>query len=163
MIRLRAEVVITAPLERCFDLARSVDFHAVTARPIGGRAAAGRVSGLSGPGDWTTWSARFFGMRFSLTTEIAGFDRPHGFSDVLRSGPFRHFGHVYTFQSLGPDRTRMTDDFSFQSPCGLLGAWVDAAILRRPMQAVDEARAQDIRRIAESEEWRAYLPQENTR
>ncbi len=157
MVRLHTQIIIHAPQQRCFDLTRSVDVHTLTARPISGKAVAGRVSGLSGLGDWTTWSARFFGMRFRLTTEITAFDYPNGFSDTLRSGLFAHFGHVYTFEDRGGGQTRFTDTFSFQSPLGLLGALVDCVVLRGRMKAVDEARACEIKRLAESEEWKKYL------
>lgn len=157
MITLHTQITINAPKQRCFDLARSVDVHILTARTISGKAVAGRVSGLSGLGEWTTWSARFFGMRFRLTTEISAFDYPNGFSDTLRSGLFTHFGHVYTFEDSGGGQTRFTDTFSFQSPLGLLGALVDRIVLRGRMKSVDEARAGGIKRLAESEEWKKYL------
>jgi len=157
MITLRTETVICAPPARCFDLARSVDLHAAGASSIQGKAAAGRTAGLSVLEDETTWSARFFGLRFSLTTRIAEFDRPHGFSDVQCAGLFRHFGHVYTFRPDGPARTLMTDEFSFQSPFGLVGAAFDAFVLRRQMQRVMESRARCVKRAAESEEWRVSL------
>lgn len=158
MIELSIETEVLAPRERCFDLARSVDLHAASSRIIAGKAVAHRVSGLSELGDKTTWSARFFGARFRLTTEITHFDRPHSFSDVLSAGLFRHFGHVYTFKSCGDERTLMIDDFRFESPFGVLGAIFDALVLRRKMRAVALSRAQFIKQIAESEAWRDYLP-----
>ncbi len=157
MITLHTQVTINAPKARCFDLVRSVDVHTRTARPISGKAVAGRVSGLPELGDWTTWSARFFGLRFRLTTEISTFDYPNGFSDTLRSGLFTHFGHVYTFEDIGGGQTRFTDTFSFQSPLGLLGAFVDRVVLRGRMKSVDEARAADIKRLAESDKWKKHL------
>ncbi len=161
MITLRTKTLILAPPERCFDLARSVDLHAASAAMIHGKATAGRAAGMAAGGDRTTWSARFFGMRFSLTTEITAFNRPHGFSDNLYVGLFSHFGHVYTFVPFGPMQTVMTDEFSFQSPFGFVGAALDALILRRRMWAVLKARAHYIKRVAESEGWRRYL-QEST-
>jgi ligand-binding SRPBCC domain-containing protein len=162
MISLWTDTVILAPAERCFDLARSVDLHAASASVIQGKALAGRTSGLSALGDRTTWSARFFGMRFSLTTRITAFDRPRSFSDVICAGLFTHFGHVYTFQPTGVGRTLMTDEFSFQSPFGILGAAFDTLILRRRMRTVMDSRARCVKRVAESEEWRTYLTQEGT-
>ena len=158
MIRLRTETLILAPATRCFDLARSIDLHQAAAGPIDGRAIASRVSGLAELGDCTTWSARFFGLRFSLSTRIAEMEAPHRFSDVLCHGLFAHFGHDYTIRSLGPNRTLLTDDFFFQSPLGPLGAAFDTLILRRKMLAVAEWRARYLRRVAESEQWRRYLP-----
>ena len=150
MITLRTETVIGSPPERCFDLARSVDLHAAGASAIQGRATAGRTAGLAELGDRTTWTARFFGLGFSLTTQITTYDCPHTFSDAQCSGPFRHFGHVYVFHPQGADGTLMTDEFSFQSPFGPLGAAFDSLILRRRMRAVLAARAETIQRAAEA-------------
>lgn len=158
MTRLKTETEILAPADCCFDLARSVDLHADSSRLIRGRAVAGHVRGLAGDGDWTTWSARFFGLRFRLTTRITDFDRPHGFSDVLSAGLFRRFGHRYTFQPLGSARTLMTDEFWFESPFGPLGAALDRFVLRRPMRATLDARAVFLKRVAETGDWRRYLP-----
>lgn len=153
-------MLVLAPSERCFDLARSIELHQLSARPISGRAIAGRVSGLAEFGDRTTWSARFFGMRFSLTTQITHFERPDRFSDVLCQGLFAHFGHSYLFEpvdSASAARTLITDDFFFQSPLGPLGGAFDSLVLRAKMRQVALWRARCIRRAAESQEWRGYL------
>lgn len=162
MITLRTRTVILAPPEHCFELARSVDLHAASASVIHGKAVAGRTAGLARLGDRTTWSALFFGMRFSLTTEITAFDYPHSSSDVLCAGLFSHFGHIYTFHPVSPPQTMMTDEFSFQSPFGFIGTAFDTLVLRRRMRTVMNFRARYIKHVAESEEWRVYLTQENT-
>lgn len=157
MIRIRTETEIFAPGERCFDCARSIELHAASSRVIGGRAVAHRTAGLATLGDKTTWSARFFGMRFALTTQITEFERPHRFSDTLCLGLFAHFGHVYTFQSLGPMRTVMTDEFYFQSRFGILGTVFDTFVLSRRMRVVASFRVRYLKRIAESGAWKSFL------
>ena len=147
-----------APVERCFDLARSVDLHAASASIIHGEAVGGCKTGLAEPGDCTMWSARFFGLRFSLATQIMAYARPHRFSDELQKGLFTRFGHHYTFRADGASRTVMEDEFFFQSPLGPIGALFDRAVLRRRMRTVAEFRVQYIKRVAESEEWKKYLP-----
>ncbi len=158
MTKLCTETIILAPIERCFDLARSIDLHTASAGLIHGRAIAERTVGLAVLGDRTTWSARFFEIHFSLTTEITEFERPNRFSDVQCSGLLTHFGHIYTFESKGSRQTVMTDEFSFQSPLGFVGSIFDRIVLRRRMQAVLEFRADFLKRVAESDEWQAYLP-----
>jgi ligand-binding SRPBCC domain-containing protein len=157
MITLCADTVIYAPAARCFDLARSIKFHAASAGIIHGKAMAGRTAGLAALGDKTTWSARFFGLRFSLTTEITEFDRPTHFSDMMCIGLFTYFGHRYTFEPISPKQTRMRDEFSFQSPFGFLGSAFDNLVLRRRMQIVMDVRALALKRVAESDEWQEYL------
>ena len=162
VIILRAETLILAPPERCFDLARSVDLHADSARPICGKAVAGRTTGLAGPDDRTTWSARFFGMRFSLTTEITMFDRPARlFRRSLRGSahPFWACLHVPA-EGRGSD----SDDgrFLVSKPLRVRWAALDALLLHRRMRKVMNFRADYIKRTAESGEWRKYLNQEST-
>lgn len=101
-------------------------------------------------------------LRLTAQTEIRAsadrcFDRPHAFSDVLCGGLFRHFGHRYTFQALGANRTLMTDEFWFESPCGPVGMLFDRLLLRRPMKAVLDSRALFIKRVAETDAWQRYL------
>ena len=158
MITLRTEILVFAPQQRCFDLARSVEMHVLSAKPIGGKAVAGRTAGLSERHDRTTWSARFFGVRFTLSTEITEFDAPHHFADVLCRGMLAHFGHQYTFQPIGAAQTRITDELSFESPLGVLGRLFDRVILRSWMQAAANFRALCLKRIAESEQWQKYVP-----
>jgi ligand-binding SRPBCC domain-containing protein len=156
MIRLRGRIAIFAPRERCFDLARSVEAHAHSSRLIDGRAVAGRTTGLSELGDCTMWSARFFGVRFQLSTRIAAFDRPHYFSDMLCGGLFSDFAHGYFFELDGAGRTIMRDDFEFQSHGGPLSSAFDTLALKRRMQAVASARLLFLKRVAESQQWRRY-------
>jgi hypothetical protein len=42
---------IAAPIERCFDLARDIDFHTKSLDHTGEKAVAGRTSGLIGLGE----------------------------------------------------------------------------------------------------------------
>ena len=56
----------------------------------------------------------------------------------------------------------MTDEFSFQSPFGAVGAVLDSLFLRRRMQTALDARARYLKGVAETDEWRAYLTEEVT-
>jgi hypothetical protein len=53
---------IAAPIERVFDLARSIDLHMKSTSRTGERAIAGTTSGLIGLGQGVTWRARHFGI-----------------------------------------------------------------------------------------------------
>ena len=158
MVTLCVKTTIAAPVDRCFDLTRSVDLHAASASIIHGKAVCGCKTGLAGPGDCTTWSARFFGLRFSLSTQITNYDPPHRFSDELQRGLFVRFGHHYTFQADGESRTILTDEFFFQSLFGWIGTLFDRVVLQGKMRRVADFRVQFIKRVAESDEWKKYLP-----
>jgi ligand-binding SRPBCC domain-containing protein len=145
---------IRAPRARCFDLARSVDVHLAGAADTGERAVAGVTRGLLGPGDEVTWRARHFGVRQRLTSRITAFDPPHHFRDSMVRGAFARFDHDHFFAADG-DVTVMRDVFDFTSPLGRL---FDALVLTRHMRAFLRARNEGLRRIAESDRWRAVLP-----
>lgn len=147
---------IRAPIERCFDLARSVDVHLAGARDTGERAVAGVVRGLLGPGDEVTWRARHFGVWQRLTSKITAFERPHRFRDSMVRGAFARFDHDHLFAQDG-EVTIMRDRFDFTSPLGPLGRVADALFLTRYMRAFLSERNRVMREVAESEQWRNFI------
>jgi ligand-binding SRPBCC domain-containing protein len=152
VVRLEQVTVIQAPIERCFDLARSVEVHLAGNVHWGEEAVAeaGVTSGLVGLGERVTWRAKHFGIRFRLTSEIAAMDRPAYFQDKQVRGPFRSMVHDHFFRSLPGATTEMKDVFCFAAPVPPLGRLVEAAILRRYMDALLQERNAVLKRIAES-------------
>ncbi|HLL55966.1 MAG TPA: SRPBCC family protein [Myxococcaceae bacterium] len=157
MPTLRLTTLIRAPLERCFDLSRSIDMHIVSAASSGEQAIAGVTSGLIGPGQEVTWRARHFGITMELTSRITAFDPPRHFRDSMVRGPFRRFDHDHFFEQDGAV-TRMTDVFDFQSPLGYAGRFADWLVLERYMRAFLMERNQALKEVAESDAWRRFLP-----
>ncbi len=147
---------IRAPLQRCFDLARSVDLHERSTRDTGERAVAGVTHGLLGPGDQVTWRARHFGIWQELTSCITAFDPPRHFRDSMQRGAFARFDHDHFFTADG-EHTEMRDVFDFTSPLGPLGRIADALLLTRYMRRFLAGRNRVIQRVAESDEWRMHL------
>jgi hypothetical protein len=146
-MRLVSKQTIDAPLERCFDLARSIDVHVYTARGISGKAIAGKTSGLADLGDTTTWSARFFGLRFRVTTKVVTMKKPFGFSERLERGLFKRFEHDYALRDLGNGVTELEDAFIFESPCGWVGKLFDRFVLQKVMRETMESRLDDIKHL----------------
>ncbi|PCC73603.1 Ligand-binding SRPBCC domain-containing protein [Nannocystis exedens] len=147
---------IGAPLERCFDLARSVDVHLAGAAETGERAVAGVVRGLLGPGDEVTWRARHFGVTQLLTSKITLFERPRRFRDSMVRGAFARFDHDHFFEADG-EGTIMRDRFDFTSPLGPLGRLADALVLTRYMRNFLVERNRVLREVAESDRWGEIL------
>lgn len=140
---------IAAPIERCFDLARDIDFHARTMAHTGERAVAGRSTGLIELGETVTWEARHLGVRQRLTSKIDAFDRPRHFRDVMTRGAFRSFVHDHHFEARN-GQTVMTDEMVFRSPLGPLGAFVDWVFMTGYLRRLLEERAGAIKREAEA-------------
>ena len=160
MVILEELTRIHAPVERCFDLARSVEVHLAGNVHFGEAAVAlaGVTSGLIGPGQRVTWQARHFGILQELTSEITAMERPTYFQDTMIRGAFRSMKHDHFFRSLAPDETGMRDVFCFAAPLGILGRLAEFAVLRGYMRGLLRERNAVIRHIAESASWGEYLP-----
>jgi ligand-binding SRPBCC domain-containing protein len=160
MVRLEEVTVIHAPMERCFDLARSVEVHLKGNRHWGEEAVAldGVTSGLIGLGERVTWRARHFGVRQTLTSEITAMEAPRYFQDRMIKGVFRSMEHDHFFQMLEDGSTEMKDVFCFAAPLGVLGRVAEELLLRRYMSALLRERNAIVKQVAESSDWRQYLP-----
>jgi ligand-binding SRPBCC domain-containing protein len=160
MVKIREITRIHAPIERCFDLSRSVEVHLAGNVHSGEQAVAedGVTSGLIDLGQRVTWKARHFGVAWKLTSEITKMDRPVYFQDAMTRGPFGFMKHDHSFRSLSADETEMTDVFCFSGPLGLLGRMAESVYLARYMRVLLRERNSVIRQIAESSDWRKYLP-----
>ncbi|MEY2557637.1 MAG: hypothetical protein QOE34_1062 [Verrucomicrobiota bacterium] len=149
---------IRAPIERVFDLSRSVDLHVASTAYTGERAVAGVTSGVMSLGQQVTWRARHFGVWHHLTSRITVFDRPVHFRDSLVRGIFRRFDHDHFFAA-ADGGTIMRDVFDYQSPLGLLGRIADTLFLTRYMTDLLAIRNGVIKQVAESNEWPRYIHQ----
>lgn len=160
MVTLETTTLIHAPVERCFDLARSVEVHVLGNVHYGEAAvaAAGVTSGLIGLGQQVTWRAKHFWIWKTLTSRIMAMEAPVYFQDVMLEGAFRSMRHDHYFRQLTPGLTEMKDVFCFEAPFTVLGRAVEALVLRRYMNRLLEERNDVIRKVAESGEWRKYLP-----
>jgi ligand-binding SRPBCC domain-containing protein len=159
MVTLEELTVIRAPIERCFDLARSVEAHLAGNVHCGESASAtgGVTSGLISMGDRVTWRARHFGVWHTLTSEITAMDRPAYFQDVMVQGIFQVMKHDHFFRSLPGGEVEMKDVFRFAAPLPVLGRFAEMAFLRRYMTGLLRERNAVLKQAAESLQWREYL------
>jgi ligand-binding SRPBCC domain-containing protein len=168
MITLSETTLIAAPIDRCFDLSRSIAVHLAANTHFGEQAVVpdshlAAANGLLTLGDDITWRARHFLIRQSLTTRITLFDPPHSFQDTMVQGPFHSMQHDHHFQAiLSEDSaalTAMHDTFRFSAPVPLLGRAAETLFLRSYIQSVLRQRNAILKQIAESpaNAWQQYL------
>lgn len=159
MVRLEELTTIHAPIERCFDLARSVEVHLAGNVHFGEQAVAigGVTSGLLDIGQRVTWRAKHLGFWHNLTSEITAMQRPAYFQDTMVLGAFRFMTHDHYFRSLSAGETEMKDIFCFAAPLPLLGRIAEITVLKRYMRSLLRERNSVLKQIAESSEWRRYL------
>ena len=153
---LELETRILAPVERCFDLARSIDFHVVAAAKNQETAVRGRNTGLIVAGETVTWRARHLGVWRELTVELTAFNCPSHFRDVMTKGAFASMQHDHYFEEQHGG-TVMMDRFVYKAPLGPLGVLAQRLFLTEYMRRFLEDRALLLKSAAESDEWRRYL------
>jgi ligand-binding SRPBCC domain-containing protein len=158
-MKIETRTLINAPIDRCFDLARSVEVHLAGNVHCGETAVAeaGVTTGLIGMSERVTWRAKHFSMWHRLTSEITAMDRPGYFQDTMVKGIFRFMQHDHFFECMAPGKTEMKDIFSFRAPLPVLGRLAEILFLRGYMTALLHERNLVIKQIAESGGWRKYL------
>lgn len=148
--------IINAPIERCFDLARSIDLHKLSTEGTHEEAIGGITSGLIGKNEEVTWRAKHFGISQTLSSRITKFDRPNLFRDEMIKGPFRSITHDHEFYESG-GKTVMIDHFSFESPGWVFGMIINHFVLVRHLRSLLIKRNRMIKGVAESDDWKKLL------
>mgnify|MGYP001545036365 CR=1 FL=1 len=145
---------INAPIERCFLLSTSVE---LVARTLGMTPVAGKTSGLILANDRLTWRGWKFGLPQFHETLITAYDAPRFFQDTMARGRFRTFHHDHEFTFIA-GHTLLKDTVRFSLPFGPVGHLVGKHILVPHIRTLLANRFAVLKRIAESEEWRRYIP-----
>lgn len=158
MVELTFVTTIHAPIERCFDLSRSIELHLLGTEQTGEQAVGGVTTGLIGIGEFVRWRARHFGVRQYLSSRITAFDRPLYFQDTMVEGAFRSMQHDHRFEVVDASQTIMRDRFVFAAPIPILGLLAEQLVLRRYMRDLLAHRNDILKQVAESRDWRKFLP-----
>ncbi|MEM6722758.1 MAG: SRPBCC family protein [Bacteroidota bacterium] len=161
MPTIRIETNIQAPIERVFDLSRSIDLHKISTEHTKEEAIAGVTSGLIGANESVTWRAKHFGVYQTLSSRITAFDRPHFFLDEQAKGIFKRFKHEHRFHVM-EEGTQMLDIFDYESPLGILGKIADWLFLERYMTKLLMTRNATIKEFAETDNWQLVLEQKRS-
>ena len=149
---------IAAPIERCFDLSRSIELHLLGTEKTGEQAVGGVTTGLIGLGESVRWRATHFGIRQHLTSRITALEKPIYFQDTMVEGAFRSMQHDHIFKRLASDETELRDRFVFSAPVPILGRLAEKLVLRRYMFKFLMRRNAILKQVAESKDWdRFYL------
>ena len=147
---------INAPIQRCFDLSRSIDLHTQSTAQTNEKAIGGITCGLIGLNEEVTWSARHFGIYQRLTSRITGFQSPVFFEDKMIKGAFKKIEHKHFFEQQGM-HTIMKDEFYFEAPFGIIGKVVARMILVPYLKKLLILRNKMIKEVAESDRWKLIL------
>jgi ligand-binding SRPBCC domain-containing protein len=159
VFRLKESIHVNAPIERCFLLSTSIDLVRQTLRlhPV-----EGKLTGLIQADDQLLWRGWKFGIPAMHETLITGYDRPTFFQDTMGRGYFKHFQHDHNFAFVD-GHTTMWDIVRFSLPFGIPGNIVGRQIVVPHVLNLLKSRFDLIKRLAEGEEWRQWIPEEADR
>ncbi|MDQ2833881.1 MAG: SRPBCC family protein [Acidobacteriota bacterium] len=154
---IRLTTWINAPVERCFQLSLNIDLHVASAQSTREKAVAGVTSGFIREGETVTFQGWHFGLP-RRHTSLFGIVRPSShIRNVMEEGSFQHFEHDLYFAAMD-DGTRIRDEIRFSLPHGALGRLARRLYVRKHLVTILAERNAYLKQVAESEEWRRYLP-----
>jgi ligand-binding SRPBCC domain-containing protein len=145
---------INAPIERCFLLSTHIELveQTLEMRPLEGQ------SGMVVSGDRLVWVGWKFGMPQMHESLITRYELPAFFQDTMLRGRFKKFQHDHFFVEID-GYTLLTDKLRFSMPLGLPGKVFGKYFILPYLAKLLRRRLELLKRVAENEEWRDYLPE----
>lgn len=155
MFILRDQVAVRAPVDRCFLLSTAI---AIVEKELGMHPVAGRTEGFVEEGDTVRWQGWQLGLPQYHESLITSFERNRFFQDRMIAGRFASFQHDHSFRSAGNGVVTLLDELRFSMPFGWLGWLIGRVVLVPHIRGLMKRRFALIKRLAETEGWRDYLP-----
>ena len=156
MPKIHLTTYINAPVERVFDLSRSINLHKISTSHTKEEAIAGVITGLINENETVTWQARHFFKLRRFTSKITLMEKPVHFTDEMIQGDFKRFKHEHHFKSI-ENGTLMIDQVEFESPYGAVGDLVSRLFLSGYLQKLLMDRNAVIKEYAETQKWKLIL------
>lgn len=147
---------IAAPVERVFDLSRSVNLHKVSTAHTHEKIIDGKMSGLIEDGETVTWQAKHLYRERTFTAKITAFQKPVHFTDEMIKGDFKSFRHEHHFKGTY-NGTIMIDVVEFETPYGIIGKLLNQFYLKKYLEQLLLKRNEVIKEYAEGAKWKAIL------
>lgn len=156
MPKIELKTLINAPIEICFDLARSIELHQISTANTSEKAIAGVIEGLIGLNEYVTWEAIHFGIKQQLTSKITALSRPYYFVDEQIKGAFKSIYHEHKFEEID-GKVLMIDIFEFSTPYSIFGRIFNVLVLRNYLEKLLLRRNNIIKNYAETDQWKSVL------
>jgi hypothetical protein len=157
MNKMEFNTHIKAPIQRCFDLARSIDFHKISIDPVTEETVAGCTSGLIGPNQRVLMQSRLWGFQFSSELKITKFTPPFFFSYKITNSIFESIVHDYYFYDIS-EETVIVNHLFYQTRWGIFGDLLSVLFLEKYLAYIISKRNNLLREYAETSQWKELLP-----
>jgi hypothetical protein len=157
MNKIEFNTHIKAPIQQCFDLARSIDFHKISVSPIKEELVAGCTAGLIGYNQHALIQSSLWGSRFSTELKVVKFNPPFFLSYEIVGGHFHSIVHDYYFYDIS-EETVMVNHFYYKPKWGFFGEIISFIFLEKFLEKMITNRNNMLREYAETEKWKDILP-----
>ncbi len=147
---------IAAPVERVFDLSRSIELHQRSMSAYKEEAVAGIRNGLININETVTWKARHLFKTRVLRVKITAMKFPEQFTDEQLMGDFKSMKNEHWFKPC-ENGTIMIGLFNYETPYGIFGNIFSKIFLTKYLKKMLEQRNLAIKKHAESELWKQLL------
>jgi ligand-binding SRPBCC domain-containing protein len=156
MVKIHLTTVINAPMERVFDLSRSINLHKISVAHTEEKVIAGVMTGLIKENETVTWQAKHLFKLRQFTSKVTAMKIPESFTDEMIKGDFKSFLHQHHFKAIN-NGTIMIDIVEFESPYGRIGNLLNILYLEKYMRKLLLRRNAMIKEYAESNKWKVIL------
>ena len=156
MSRIHLTSFIAAPVERVFDLSRSINLHQISTAATNEKAIDGVLSGLIEKDETVTWQAKHLFKTRQFTSKIMEMEKPLFFTDAMIKGDFKSFRHEHYFKAV-ENGTILIDIVEFEAPYGIIGKMGSAFFLKKYIEKFLVKRNEVIKEYAETQKWKAIL------
>jgi ligand-binding SRPBCC domain-containing protein len=156
MFTISDSVHINAPIDRVFLLSTSIELVQLT---LGMKPIEGKTSGMIVDGDRLLWAGWKFGFPQMHESLITKYERPTYFQDTMGRGRFQRFQHDHHLTEIG-GQTLLNDKLRFTMPYGWAGSLVAQSLVVPHISRLLRRRMHLLKKVAESGEWREYLPED---
>jgi ligand-binding SRPBCC domain-containing protein len=156
MPKIHLTSFIAAPIERVFDLSRSINLHQISTASTNEKAIDGVMGGLINKNETVTWQAKHLFKTRQFTAKITEMQSPEFFIDEMIQGDFKNFHHEHHFKTAA-NGTIMIDLLNFETPYGIFGKIVNSIFLKSYLEKFLIKRNAVIKDYAETQKWKAIL------
>jgi ligand-binding SRPBCC domain-containing protein len=156
MPHIHLTLFIAAPIDRVFDLSRSINLHQISTADTNERAIDGVLNGLINKNETVTWQARHLYKTRLFISKITEMQSPDFFIDAMIKGDFKSFHHEHHFKT-ADNGTIMIDLVNFVSPYGAIGKIANSIFLTSYIEKFLKKRNAVIKDYAETQKWKAIL------
>ena len=156
MPHIHLTLFIAAPVDRVFNLSRSINLHQISTIDTNEKAIGGVLNGLININETVTWQAKHLFKTRQFTSKITAMQSPDFFIDEMLKGDFKSFHHEHHFKAV-ENGSIMIDVVNFESPYGIIGKIANSLFLKSYIEKLLIKRNTVIKDYAETQKWKVIL------